>query len=302
MMCSAVGTPSSPIDLHCHSDRSDGSLAPQALVNRAAERGVRVLGLTDHDTLDGVDEAQATAKRHALAIIPGVEISVTWSGRTLHVLGLHVDPASMALQEGLRGNRQGRLQRAERIGQRLAAVGIAGSLRGAMEHAGNPELLGRTHFARHLVAAGVVGDMKSAFRRLLGEGKPGYVRHHWATLPDALRWVGAAGGMAVLAHPVRYGLRAARLRALLQEFKSYGGAGVEVVTTAVQGEQALQLGRLVAETGLLASSGSDFHGEDSWAELGALPALPAVCEPVWRGWAEAEAAGLSGSSPGRRLQ
>jgi predicted metal-dependent phosphoesterase TrpH len=292
----------SPIDLHTHSDRSDGSLAPQALVSRAAEHGVRVLGLTDHDTLDGVDAAYAAARQHAVALIPGVEISVTWSGRVLHILGLDVDPASTALQDGLRGNRQGRLRRAELIGRRLAAAGIAGCLRGAIEQAGDPELLGRAHFARHLVAAGVVADMKTAFRRYLAEGKPGYVRHRWASLPDALHWIGAAGGVAVLAHPGRYALRAARLRALLQEFRSLGGAAIEVVTAGVQAEQALQLGRLAAASGLLASSGSDFHGEDSWAELGSLPDLPSVCEPVWQRWAATEAASHPGSSLLRRLQ
>jgi predicted metal-dependent phosphoesterase TrpH len=302
MMRPAVGTPSSPIDLHCHSDRSDGSLAPRALVDRAAERGVRVLGLTDHDTLDGVDEAQAAAKRHGTSLIPGVEISVSWSGRTLHVLGLDVDPASTALQEGLRSIRQGRLQRAELIGQRLAAAGIAGCLRGAFEHARNPELIGRTHFARHLIAAGVASDVKTAFRRFLAEGKPGYVRHRWASLQDALHWIGAAGGVGVLAHPLRYGLRAARLRALLQEFRSLGGGAIEVVTAGVQTDQALQLGRLAAESGLLASSGSDFHGADGWAELGALPALPALCEPVWQHWAPSEGAQRSASVLRRPLQ
>jgi predicted metal-dependent phosphoesterase TrpH len=282
-----------PIDLHCHSDRSDGCLTPQALVARAASRGVRVLALTDHDTLDGVGAASAAAQQHGIALVPGVEISASWNGRTLHVLGLNVDPASAALQEGLHGIREGRLRRAELIGQRLAHMGVQDCFRGAMDRAGKAAVVGRAHFARHLVATGVVGDMKTAFRRFLGEGKPGYVRHRWPLLGDALDWIGAAGGAAVLAHPLRYGLRAGRMQALLREFKSLGGAAMEVVTGGQQGEQARQLGRLAAENGLFASAGSDFHETEGWTDLGDLESLPEGCGPVWQEWAIAEDIGPS---------
>jgi len=294
MIAGPLAAALSPIDLHCHSQRSDGCLTPRALVARAASRGLRVLALTDHDTLEGLDEAHAAAKAHGVVLVPGVEISVSWCGRTVHVVGLNVDPGSAVLQSGLHGIREGRVRRAESIAQRLAGVGIREALPGAMRHAANPSCIGRTHFARHLVTAGVVGDMKAAFRRFLAEGKPAYVRHRWASLQDAVRWIGAAGGESVLAHPCRYGLRAARLRTLFDEFRLLGGTAVEIAT-AGQADEATQLVRLTAASGLAASSGSDFHGEDSWLDLGELPELPRGSDPIWRRWPLTGSADLDAS-------
>jgi predicted metal-dependent phosphoesterase TrpH len=275
----------SSIDLHCHSDRSDGALAPAALIERAARRGVRMLALTDHDTLDGLEAAHHAARCHALELIPGVEISVTWSGRTLHVVGLGVDPANTVLREGLQSVRTGRLQRAESIGRRLAAIGIAASFDGAIALASNPQCIGRGHFARYLVATGAVLDTKGAFRRFLGEGRPGYVRHKWADLAQAVSWIRHAGGQAVLAHPARYDLRVTRMRALFEEFGATGGSAVEIVTASCRDEQAAQLARLANECGLLASAGSDFHSpEESWLDIGQVAALPPGCNPVWANW------------------
>ena len=271
------------IDLHCHSHRSDGALAPAALVQRAALRGVRVLALTDHDTLDGLDEAHAAGREQAVSLIPGVEISVTWSGRTIHVVGLDVDPAANALQAGLREVRSGRTRRGQAIGERLEKLGLGGALEGALRLASRQEMLSRTHFARHLVATGAVKDMASAFRRYLGEGKPAYVRHTWASLERAVQWIVSAGGVAVLAHPARYGLRSARLRSLLIEFRAAGGTGIEVVCASQRAGQIEPIATLAAECGLLASAGSDFHSPDeSWLDLGELDAIPAHCDPIWR--------------------
>jgi predicted metal-dependent phosphoesterase TrpH len=275
----------SPIDLHCHSDCSDGALSPPALIERAARRGVSTLALTDHDTVDGLEAAQAAARRHGIELIAGVEISVTWSGRTLHVLGLDIDPANAVLERGLMSVRAGRLARAEMIGRRLTALGIGSAFDGAISLASNPQSVGRAHFARYLVDSGVAADTKVAFRRFLAEGRPGYVRHTWAELAQAVSWIRDAGGIAVLAHPVRYKLRVARLRALFQEFRSLGGCAVEVVTPSCGAEQATQLGALASESGLLASAGSDFHSPDeSWLDVGQVAPLPPGCEPVWLRW------------------
>lgn len=273
---------SSPIDLHCHSHWSDGALAPAALVERAAARGVQVLALTDHDTVDGLPDAAAAARHHGIELIAGTEISVTWSGRTLHVVGLGIDPASRELGDGLRQVSAGRLQRAEAMALRLAGLGIAGALEGASALAANKTMLSRTHVARYLVSVGAAKDMKAAFRKYLGEGKPGYVRHEWAALPDAIRWIRNAGGVAVLAHPGRYGLSPARLRTLLCEFRELGGSGVEVLSASHTPAQAAQAAELAVACGLAASVGSDFHSpEDSWLDLGELPALPPACRPIW---------------------
>lgn len=251
-------------------------------MQRAAQRAVKVLALTDHDTVDGLDEAAAAARTHGIHLMPGVEISVTWSGRTLHVVGLGVDPSNSVLQDGLRSVRAGRFQRAQGIASRLAALGMPGTMDAALALATNPDMLSRTHFARHLVAAGHCKDMGSAFRRYLGEGKPAHVRHAWASLPDAVQWISAAGGIAVLAHPGRYGLRRARQRALFEEFRACGGLAVEVVTGSHSEDQVQMAAQLAVETGLLASAGSDFHSPDeSWLDLGQLSPLPEGCSPLW---------------------
>jgi len=270
------------IDLHSHSDRSDGALPPSALIERAARRGLSAIALTDHDTLDGLPQADAEARRHGLQLIPGVEISVSWSGRTLHVLGLGIDPSHAPLIEGLAQVRGGRMQRARAIGTKLHTLGVPGALDAALALAANPDMVSRTHFARHLVATGVCKDMGSAFRRYLGEGKPAYVRHIWASLPDAIAWIVSAGGMAVLAHPGRYGLRRARMHALFTEFRTLGGVAAEVVSGSHSPDQTQMAAQLSIECGLLASAGSDFHGPESWLDLGQLAPLPVGCVPIWR--------------------
>jgi predicted metal-dependent phosphoesterase TrpH len=270
------------IDLHCHSDRSDGALSPVALIERAASRGVRALALTDHDTLDGLAEADAAARSLGIELIPGVEISVTWHGRTLHVVGLGIDPGATGLGAALSTLRGGRTERARAIAMRLAKLGIAGAYDAALRLAPSEEGLGRAHFARHLIATGHAKDMSSAFRRYLGEGKPAYVRHTWADLGCAVAWIAAAGGVAVLAHPGRYGLKPARLRTLMLEFRGAGGSAVEVVCAGHGSEHVRLVSQLAVECALHASSGSDFHGPgESWFDLGQVAQLPALCTPVW---------------------
>lgn len=275
-------SPTSYHDLHCHSTRSDGVLAPAALVARAAERGVRALALTDHDEVTGLPEARAQAEACAIELISGVEISVTWRGRTIHVVGLHIQSDNQTLLDGLADNRSGRDGRAVRISAQLEAAGVPGALEGALSYVTNPALVSRTHFARFLVESGRVNNAQAAFDRYLGEGKPGYVPHYWATLQDAVTWIRAAGGLPVLAHPGRYKLDEGGRDDLLTDFKSLGGLAVEVVTGSHTPDQYGYWARRVQALGLLASAGSDFHGgRDIYRDLGDLPPLPSGCKPVW---------------------
>jgi hypothetical protein len=273
-------------DLHCHSAASDGVLTPAALVRRAAANGVQVLALTDHDELAGLAEAQAAADECGVRLVPGVEISITWGGITIHVVGLGIDPGSDTLARGLAHVRSSRARRAERIAAEFDRLGIPGTLEGAYSYAGNPNLVGRAHFARYLVERGVARDVKSVFGRFLVAGKPGYVPHAWAVLTDAVGWIRASGGRAVVAHPGRYRLSPERLREFFVEFIAAGGEGVEVVTGSHTRAQYAEYAQLARELGLAASRGSDFHGPDeSEIDLGALPPLPPDLKPVWHDWA-----------------
>jgi len=280
---------SSDVDLHTHSSFSDGLLTPTELVARAAQRGVKLLALTDHDELQGLEEARAAAEGYGLTLVRGVEISVTWHERTIHVVGLRIDPSQPVLVAGLEDVRAGRRTRAQRIADSLAAAGIPDTLAGARAHARNPELVGRTHFARHLVDRGVVRDVAAAFKRYLTSGNPGYVRHQWASLPQAVQWITHAAGIAVLAHPGRYRLTEAERDCLLEEFKALGGKAIEVVTGSHSaGEFDYWAGR-ARRHGLMGSTGSDFHGPgESYRDVGDLPASLYGCTPVWKHWQDRE--------------
>ncbi len=272
-------------DLHCHSTYSDGLLSPTEVVNRAADRGVDVLALTDHDELAGIAEAQVAATERGIELVPAAELSVTWEEHTLHVVALQLDPSSPALAEGLIGVRAGRDERAHRIAASLARAGIPDAFEGALQYVTSERLISRTHFARFLVDQGIVGDMKDAFKRYLTPGRPGYVSHAWATLGDALGWIRGAGGQAVLAHPGRYKLSGADMRRLLDEFKQAGGTGIEILSSSHTAAQAAEFGTFARVFGLLGSCGSDYHGPgESWLDLGDLPPLPAGVTPVWTAW------------------
>ena len=282
-------------DLHCHSRFSDGTLTPTEIVERAAGRGVKVLALTDHDDVEGLDEARVAAEKHGLTFINGVEISVSWRTHTLHIVGLGIDPAWPPLVEGLRTVRSGRVERARKMAAELAKAGIGGAFEGAYQFASNPNMIGRTHFARFLVESGRCKDVKSVFNRFLAKGKTGYVSHQWATLADAIDWIHGSGGYAVLAHPGRYmsgrvGMGRKTMRELLAEFVELGGEAIEVVTSSHTHEQYAEFAHYAQEFGLLCSCGSDFHGPgESWWDMGRLPDLPLDCRPVWQLW-EHEAA------------
>ncbi|MGZ5157198.1 MAG: 3',5'-nucleoside bisphosphate phosphatase [Caldimonas sp.] len=269
-------------DLHCHSSVSDGTLGPEALAVRAKANGVELWALTDHDEIGGQRRALAAAEAIGLPCLTGTEISVTFAAVTVHIVGLGFDAADERLARGLAATRGGREARAREMADELAKVGIADAFAGALKFVANPELISRTHFARFLVEAGVCSDTQEVFRRFLVEGKPGFVPHRWATLRDAVTWIGDAGGIAVVAHPARYKFTPTEEYALFTEFKAHGGRGVEVITGAHSSADALRYADTAREFDLLASCGSDFHSpEESRIDLGRLPPLPSGLAPVW---------------------
>jgi hypothetical protein len=269
-------------DLHCHSVVSDGTLTPEVLAARAAANGVELWALTDHDEISGQHRAIAAAREAGMKYLTGTEISVTFAGQTVHIVGLGFDPDDASMRQGLTATRGGRGDRAKEMAEGLARVGIHGAYEGALQHVGNPELISRTHFARFLVDSGVCRDTHEVFRRFLTEGKPGFVPHRWASLGDAVAWITRAGGVAVIAHPARYAFTANEEYALFSEFKTHGGQAVEVVTGSHTAAEYVKYAQTAREFELAASRGSDFHSPDeSHTDLGQLPYLPGTLTPVW---------------------
>jgi predicted metal-dependent phosphoesterase TrpH len=269
-------------DLHCHSVVSDGTLTPEELAARAAANGVELWALTDHDEIGGQHRAAQAAKEQGLKYLTGTEISVTFAGETVHIIGLGFDPDDPGMLEGLRQTRGGRGERAMEMSDQLAKVGIRNAYEGALKYVGNPALISRTHFARFLVETGVCKDTSEVFRKYLTEGNPGYVPHRWASLKAAVQWITSAGGMAVIAHPARYRFTANEEYALFSEFKAHGGQGVEVVTGSHTAAEYVRYAETAREFGLAASRGSDFHSPgESHTDLGQLPFLPGELTPVW---------------------
>ena len=270
-------------DLHCHSKVSDGTLDPEALARRAKANGVQLWALTDHDEIGGQAQAREAARELDLPYLSGVEISVSFAGRVVHIVGLGFDPEDASLVAGLRATRGGREQRGRDMAAGLAQVGIKGAFEGALKYVGNPDLISRTHFARFLVESGVCQDVPDVFRRFLTEGKPGYVEHRWAALRDAVRWINEAQGLAVIAHPGRYDFTPTEEYALITEFIAHGGRGIEVVTGSHSAAEAAKYTETAVEFDLLASRGSDFHSPtESRTDLGRLPELSGRLTPVWQ--------------------
>ena len=283
-----VGIAKNPMinaDLHCHSNISDGLFEPADVAERAYRGGVALWSLTDHDEVSGQAAARAAAEGLGMRYVCGVEISVTWAGRTIHIVGLNIDPDCAVLVGGLAATRHGRTARAQAMGQQLSQIGIPGAYEGALRYVSNPDLISRTHFARHLVDAGFADSISGVFSRYLAEGKPGYISHRWATLGGALSWILAAGGMPVVAHPGRYKYSPLEFDALFNEFKSLGGEAIEVVTGSHTVDQYREYADVARRYGFLASRGADFHGPgEGSTELGSLPPLPSDLIPVWQHW------------------
>lgn len=273
------------IDLHTHSNFSDGVLDPANVAARAKANGVNVWALTDHDELAGVAQARGQAAQLGIHYIPGVEVSISWAGTTVHILGLQIDETSPALIQGLQRIRTGREPRAREIAAELAKAGIPGAFEGALKYVTNPNLISRTHFARYIIELGICRKVNDVFHDYLVEGKPGFVPHQWASLPEAVSWIRGAGGIAVVAHPGRYKLSDLALGAMLDEFKELGGRGIEIVTGSHRAEQYAIFADIAKRYGFLGSVGSDFHSPDNvLIDIGKLPPLPDNVTPVWHDW------------------
>lgn len=273
------------VDLHCHSNVSDGVLSPAAVAARARAHGVDIWALTDHDEIGGIAEARDAARSLGMRYVTGVEISVSWAAQTVHIVGLQFDETNQDLVRGLAHTRSGRERRAREMAEQLAKAGIPHAFEGALKYVGNPDLISRTHFARYIVERGICQDVGEVFRNYLIEGKPGYVPHRWASLKDAVTWIRGAGGIPVVAHPGRYEFNDLELDIFVAEFKRWGGIGVEVVTGSHTAEEYGRFANVARNYGLLASRGSDFHAPDeSNTELGMLPPLPVTVVPVWHDW------------------
>ncbi|GAB6389874.1 PHP domain-containing protein [Stutzerimonas marianensis] len=273
------------VDLHCHSTASDGVLAPAVLVERAHARGVELLALTDHDTLDGLDDARATAESLGMRLVNGIELSCLWNGATIHVLGYAFERDALPLARAIETLHEGRWRRAELIAERLAAKGMPGALEGAravqQELGDSGNAPARPHFAEFLVRAGHVRDRAEAFRKWLGAGKLGDVKQHWPTLDHTVRVLAESGAWISLAHPWQYDFTRSKRRRLVAEFAQAGGHALEVVNGLQPLEQVGGLSILAREFGLMASVGSDFHAPGDWSELGLYRALPEDLSPLW---------------------
>lgn len=281
------------IDLHSHSNISDGLLSPTDLVEHAATHGVKILALTDHDDISGLAEAQQAAMQYGIQLVNGVEISVTWKKRTLHVVGLNINPLNTKLMQSLAGVRQSRLERAKQMALGLEKAGIHGAFEAASALAPQ-SILTRMHFARFLVERQYAKDAKSVFKKYLVKGKPGFVDHEWMSLESALNLITGSGGVAVLAHPGRYDIRRTNMLLLLEEFRALGGSAIEVVTGSHTPAQYVEYAKYAQLFGLKASQGSDYHGKGiSFMEMGRLPALPSNCIPVWQDWPQINASAVS---------
>lgn len=273
------------VDLHCHSTISDGVLCPADVAARAKQNGVDVWALTDHDEIRGIPQARSAALDLGMKFISGLEISVTWAGRTIHIVGLNVDETNEELINGLAETRSGRQFRAESMAADLAKAGIPNVYQGALKYVGNPDLISRSHFARYLVEIGICEDIHAVFKNYLTEGKPGFVPHRWATLAEAVGWIRRSGGVAVIAHPGRYDLSPVAFDALFREFKAFGGTSIEVVTGSHTPDQFAEYAKVAKRYGFAGSRGSDFHSpDDKSADLGSLPPLAKGLTPVWADW------------------
>ncbi len=272
------------IDLHCHSNLSDGTLPPREVVARARQNGVDVLALTDHDSVDGIAEAQAAALLEGVVLIPGVEVSVTWMAQTIHVVGLRVDPHNVALRVGLAALQALRVERARAIGKKLEKAGVPGAYEATVAAAGI-EAVTRTHFARYLLEHGYAKDLEGAFKRWLGKNGKAYVRGDWASLGDAVAMIRGAGGQAVVAHPARYKLSSRRLMDMLKEFKAAGGVAIEVACGSHSEDDRQRFAVIALQLQLLSSAGSDFHSPaNTRVDLGRSLRLPPKCVPIWDSW------------------
>ncbi|MFQ1015996.1 RNase RNM [Avibacterium paragallinarum] len=267
-------------DLHCHSTASDGVLSPSEVVQRAYEQQVSVLALTDHDSISGLDEAQAQADRLGMRLINGVEISTQWENRAIHIVGLDFEKTHPKMIALLQQQAEKRLERAVKIGEKLAKIGVENAFEGAKKFTQGE--VTRAHYARYLVEIGKVSNINQAFKKYLSQGKSAYVKAEWVDIPTAIEIIHQAGGQAVLAHPLRYTLTTKWIKKLIADFAQSGGDAIEVAGCGQTKDQRLLLARWAVEQGLYGSVGSDFHFLCGWIELGRSLHLPETVPPIWQ--------------------
>ena len=273
------------IDLHSHTYCSDGVLSPADLVARAVEKGVDVLAITDHDTVRGLADAHKTISEQnlALKLINGVEISTSWQQLEIHIVGLNINPDCPQFLARLDTQRQARVARAEEMARRLAKNQIPDVLPAVLKLA-NGAALTRTHFARHLISIGKASTMDGVFKKYLGRGKIGYVPNNWVEMHEAISWIHDAGGVAVLAHPLKYKLTTKWVKRLAEQFAAAGGDAIEIISPQQTPVQKRELWALCQLHGLTASVGSDFHQPTTWNDIGKNLYLTDDVTPVWANW------------------
>ncbi len=268
-------------DLHCHSTASDGSLSPKEVVERAHQQGVTSLALTDHDTINGQQEAAESAVANNINYIPGIEISTTWENKCFHILGLNIDPQNATLNSNIKSLQLLRTERAKKIALKLEKRRVPNAYEAVVTMA-NGGMITRAHFAKFLLENSYVSTQQQAFDRYLGKGKTAFVSTIWADLHDVIHWINQAGGVAVVAHPLRYKLTASWMRRFLSAFKDAGGQGIEIITGRSSADEIRKSITFAHQYQLAASVGSDFHTpENQWVELGRLAPLPDNIQPVW---------------------
>lgn len=269
-------------DLHCHSTASDGMLSPTELMQRAHLQGVNVLALTDHDSIAGLDEAERAARQLGICLINGVEISTAWQNRAIHIVGLNFDKTHLKMTALLSEQAELRHNRALEISEKLAKVGVENAFSGAKSLASGE--VTRAHYARYLVQIGKVTNDNQAFKKYLAQGKSCYVKSEWCDIPTAIEVIQQAGGIAVLAHPLRYTMTAKWIKQLIAYFKQWGGEAIEVAGGGQTQDQRQLLARWANEYELMGSVGSDFHFSCAWLELGKSLRLSDEIVPVWQKW------------------
>ena len=271
-----------PVDLHCHSLHSDGEHTIEVVLDLVKQNGGKYIALTDHDTVDGIKTAREYASKTGLHFIAGVEISVTWQNSLIHILGLNIDEHNSELVHLLQQLRANRYTRGQKIAAKLEELGITGALEGALSYCANPNALSRTHFARFLVENGYA-KANRVFDKFLTKGKPAYVEQQWATLAQAVSSIKQSGGIAVIAHPARYKLTKLKLQQLINEFKSYGGEGIEVISSSHNAKLVSEMALVAQKNNLYASIGSDFHRTHGYPRVtvGVNQSLPNICTPIF---------------------
>ncbi|STX51523.1 TrpH protein [Legionella busanensis] len=272
------------IDLHCHSYFSDGLLSPKELIEKANSINLRVMALTDHDTIEGVKNLLKIKNDYSVKIITGIEFSTRWKKYDIHIIGLGVDIANYFFNDLINKQNNNRINRAKKISEKLADIGVNNAFERACQLAGH-DRIGRPHFARLCVEDAKAIDIQAAFKQYLCRGKPAYVETPWISVAEAVEGIIKAGGQAVLAHPLKYQLTQTKLRELIKEFKQAGGEGLEVVSGNISLDQMNNVVALCRYFELLASTGSDYHGDSlSRISLGRQPQLPLNCTPIWHNW------------------